>query len=259
MRVTVCELPHESAALARAWGALCEHTARNAPDLVLLPEFAMLDPIWEAEERDPIAWAAIEAISNRQLERLGDLGAAWVVATRPASGDGRWVNQGYLRGEEGLAPLRSKLFLPNEPGNREARWFDRGDSAFPVFRAGALSFGLSICTELWAVETWVDYSAAGAHAILTPRATAAATVGNWMALGRVAAMRSGAYSISSNRVDSSGACGGVGWVISPTGEVLARTSPGAPFATVEIDLTAPAEARKGYPGYVFREAPALTA
>jgi predicted amidohydrolase len=257
--VTVCELPHESAALARAWEALCEHTARNAPDLVLLPEFAMLDAVWEVEERDPTTWTAIEAISDRQLERLGELGAGWVVATRPASRDGHLLNQGYLRGEAGLAPLRSKFFLPNQPGNWEARWFDRGDPAFPVFQAGELSFGLSICTELWAVETWVGYSAAEAHAILTPRATAAATVGNWMALGRVAAMRSGAYSISSNRVDASGACGGVGWVISPTGEVLARTSPGAPFATVEIDLTAPAAARRGYPGYVFREPPALTA
>src|SRR5512145_1197347 len=39
MRVTVCELPHETRALADAWAALCEHTVTHAPQLVLLPEF----------------------------------------------------------------------------------------------------------------------------------------------------------------------------------------------------------------------------
>ena len=64
-------------------------------------------------------------------------------------------------------------------------------------------------------------------------------------------VRPGAYSVSSNRVDRSGACGGVGWIISPDGELLARTTPDLPVATVDIDLTAPTAARERYPRYVF--------
>jgi N-carbamoylputrescine amidase len=70
-------------------------------------------------------------------------------------------------------------------------------------------------------------------------------------VGVVAAMRSGAFSLSSNRVDPTGACGGVGWIIDPYGSILARTSTEAPFATVDIDLSASAKARAGYPGYML--------
>jgi N-carbamoylputrescine amidase len=73
----------------------------------------------------------------------------------------------------------------------------------------------------------------------------------WLAVGVVAAARSGAFSVSSNRVDPTGACGGVGWIISPDGKVLASTSPEAPFATIDVDLAASAAARAGYPCSVF--------
>ena len=91
----------------------------------------------------------------------------------------------------------------------------------------------------------------GAQVILSPRATAAATTEKWLSVGVVAAVRSGAFSLSSNRVDPTGGCGGVGWIISPNGEILATTSAEAPFATVDIDLAAPIAARDEYPRYIF--------
>ena len=57
MRVTVCELPHEPEALAAAWAALCKHAEQHASELVLLPELAFMDPVWEAERFDPTRWA----------------------------------------------------------------------------------------------------------------------------------------------------------------------------------------------------------
>lgn len=138
---------------------------------------------------------------------------------------------------------------PDDPGSWEARWFDEGDLAFPAFRAGALSFGLNICTELWALETYGDY-AGKVQVVLVPRATGAATRAKWLAAGVVAAVRSGAYSVSSNRVDQTGGSGGASWVISPEGEVLATSTPAAPFATVDVDLAAWEKARADYPRYV---------
>jgi predicted amidohydrolase len=252
MRVTVCELPHEPESLASAWAGLCRHTVQNESELVLLPEFATVDPVWEAEHFSAAHWSAVEALSDAWLERLGELRATYVVGSRPVSVDGRRLNQGYMwSAGKGLAPLRSKYFLPAEPGNWESSWFERGDSAFPVFRAGALSFGLNICTELWALETYASYAALGVHAILSPRATAAATTAKWLSAGLVAAVRSGAFSVSSNRVDPTGACGGVGWIIGPDGEIRATTSSATPFATVDIDLAASTAARKSYPRYIF--------
>ena len=252
MRVTVCELPHEAAALAHAWEALCAHTSRQASELVLLPEFALVEPVWEADRFDLARWVAVEFMSRVQLERLGELGAEYVMGTRPVTIDGRRLNQGYVWSDAtGLVTLRSKYHLPSEEGGWEARWFDRGDVAFPAFHLGALSFGLNICTELWALETYAAYAEQAVQVILSPRATAAATTDKWLAMGVVAAVRSGAYCVSSNRVDRSGAYGGVGWIIGPDGEVLARTTPDVPFATVNIDLAAPAAVGDAYPRYVF--------
>lgn len=254
MRVTVCELPHEPEALAVAWGGLCRHVSRHRSELVLLPEFAFVEPVWEGDTFDRERWAAALARSDAWVERLPELHAAFVVGTCPRSTAGRPFNQGYLwSASSGLTPLRSKVHLPDEPGSWEARWFDRGDSAFPAFHAGSLSFGLNICSELWALETYAAYASAGVQAILSPRATAAATTARWLSVGVVAAVRSGAFSLSSNRVDPTGACGGMGWIIAPDGQVLASTTPDAPFATRDIDLAAPAAARMGYPCSVLDE------
>jgi predicted amidohydrolase len=253
MRVTVCELPHEPEELEAAWEALCRHTVQSGTELVLLPEFAMVDPLWEWERFDAARWAATEALSECWLERLGELSATYVIGTRPVSdAEGGRFNEGFLwRCDRGVTPLRRKCYLPDETRYWEARWFDRGEASFPGFSAGSLTFGLNICTELWSLETYGDYAASGVQVIMSPRATETATMGKWLSVGVVAAVRSGAYSISSNRVDSMGTCGGMGWVISPDGAILAVTTPRAPFATVDIDLGAPGRARKRYPCYVF--------
>ena len=83
MRVTVCQLPHETDALAAAWAALTEHTIVHASQLVLLPEFAMVEPVWESRPFDIARWNAIEALSATRLRHLPELRAELVVGTRP--------------------------------------------------------------------------------------------------------------------------------------------------------------------------------
>ncbi|MEP6495996.1 MAG: carbon-nitrogen hydrolase family protein [bacterium] len=254
MRITVCELPHEPAALDAAWSALCDHTIAHESELVLLPEFAMVEPLWESEHFDATRWSVVETLSGLQLRRLPELRAEYVVGTRPARWGDRRLNQGYLWSEAaGVQPLRSKYFMPNEPGSWEAKWFQKGDAEFPAFGAGSVAFGVNICTELWAVETYAAYAALGVELVLSPRATALATTTKWLAAGVVAAVRSGAFSVSSNRVEPSGACGGGGWIIDPSGELLAMTSVSEPFATRDIDVAQAARAKESYPRYVFSE------
>lgn len=252
MRITVCELPHQSEELVRSWAALCEHTSQHRSELVLLPEFSFVEPVWQIERFDPSRWDAAEALCEQWLRRLPELQAAHVVGTRPVTANGQHYNEGFVwSGDRGVVPLRRKRFLPNEPGGWEARWFARGDAEFPQLAAGRLSFGLNICTELWALETYAAYASLGVNAILSPRATAAATTNKWLSIGTVAAVRSGAFCLSSNRIHPDGSCGGVGWIISPDGDVLARTSEQAPFCTLDVELEATVEAGRTYPRYVF--------
>jgi len=257
MRVTVCELPHELGALADAWADLCEHTRAHASELVLLPELAMVEPVWESERFDDAHWSAIETLSDEWLRRLPELHVEHVVGTRPWRVGNCRLNQAFLRsyagGDVRIHPLRSKYYMPEEPGTWEATWFDRGDPGFPAFHAGPVSFGVNVCTELWALETYAAYAALGVDLLLSPRASALETTETWLAVGVVAAVRSGAFSLSSNRVDPSGACGGGSWIIDPSGELLALTSAAEPFATRDVDLRKAERAQASYPRYVFAD------
>src|SRR4051812_23808917 len=96
LRVTVCELPDTPSALGFAWDALCEHTKRNHSEVVLLPEFSMVDALGRYESFDSARWACAQALSDKWLTRLAELGAGFVVGTRPATIDGRPFNRGFL-------------------------------------------------------------------------------------------------------------------------------------------------------------------
>jgi N-carbamoylputrescine amidase len=252
MRVTVCELPHERDALDAAWRALGEHTRSHASELVLLPELAMVEPLWERERFDAARWRAAETLSHAWVDRFHELGAEHVVATRPVSVGGRRLNQAFLwSAVSGVTPLRSKYFMPEEPGAWEATWFDRGDADFPVFRAGDATIGVNVCTELWALETYATYARLGVELLLAPRATARATTPRWLAGGIVAATRAGAFCLSSNLVDASGAYGGAGWIVDPSGRVSATTSRAEPFATRDVALGDAVVGKHAYPRYAL--------
>lgn len=260
MRVTVIELPHEPWALEAAWADLCRHTAQEHSELVLLPELAFVEPVWENAIFDAERLVAAEILSELWMQRLPELGVPAVVGARPHRREGSTFIEAFLwtTAQAEATPLRRKHFLPDEPGAWEARWFARGEPEFPRFEIGNLTFGVNLCTELWALEKFGGYAAAGGvQAILSPRATAAATLDKWLALGRVAAVRSGAYSLSSNRVDPTGAYGGGGWILDPDGRLLALTSADKPFFTVDLDLALPAAARTTYPRSVFAGAPSV--
>jgi N-carbamoylputrescine amidase len=255
MRVTVCELPHEPAALTAAWSTLCEHTASQRSSLVLLPEFAFVEPFWEFQSFDAARWARATTACDAWIHRLHELEVDHVVGTRPATEDGLHFNEGFLWSRsQRCMPLRRKYFMPDEPGGWESHWFTAGDAEFPGYAAGAWTFGLNICTEIWALETYAAYAAAGVGAVLCPRATSATTTAKWRAAGIVAAVRSGAYCLSSNRGQGSESGGGVGWIIGPDGDVLAQTSSHAPFATHEIDAKVAAAAKATYPRYALAPA-----
>ena len=256
MRITVCETPHEPDAVEASWKALCAHCRSEKTELLVLPEFAYLSPVWGSETFDPPRWDQIEHEASTWIARLPELGCPFVIGAMPTTVAGARLNQGFLwSAVHCVTRLRSKRHLPNEPGGWEARWFAKGSDDFPIYTAGALRFGLNICTELWALETYGAYANAAAHAVVTPRATASATTERWVALAKTAAVRAGAFSLSSNRRHADGSCGGVGWIIDPEGNELARTSGSCPAVTVDIALDDSMSAKSSYPRYVFVASP----
>jgi len=92
--------------------------------------------------------------------------------------------------------------------------------------------------------------------IAVPRASGASR--NWDTAAAMAAIVSGCYVLSSNRASPVNVphsnFAGRGFAYSPTGELLAETSPSTPLATIDIDVTQVAKAQSAYPCYV-RELP----
>jgi N-carbamoylputrescine amidase len=255
MRVTVCQLHNEPRGFERDWRLLAQHVGEQDSQLVLLPEMPFYPWFAGSRPADMKIWRAAVNAHRAWEPRLSELGAPLVLASRPVDGpQGQRLNEAYVWEQTaGIHPVHTKYYLPEDDGYWEASWFDRGDGQFTPFAAGPLTLGFLICTELWFMQRARAYGKQAVNLLATPRASMQATAQKWLAGGRVAAVVSGAYSLSSNRISQPGdpaALGGLGWIIEPDGEVLAVTTPEQPFVTLEIDLACAALAKGTYPRYV---------
>jgi N-carbamoylputrescine amidase len=254
MKVTVCQLRNDPAGLEADWEGLAAHCARQGSELVLLPEMPFYPwPFWQ-RHFGRTQWQAAVAAHDRWLPRLAELAPAAVAGSRPVNRVDLRRNEGFVwTAGDGYRPVHDKYYLPDDPGFWEASWYERGSGTFELFAWEQASAGFLVCTELWFMERARAYGRAGAHLLLTPRATERRTLDKWLAGGRVAAVVAGAFSLSSNPVNDGDpvSLGGQGWIVDPDGEVLALTSAAEPFATRDLDLAQAEAAKQTYPRYVL--------
>ena len=260
MKVTVCQLNPSDETLGAELKALKAHVEAEQSQFVLMPEMCFSP--WlasdkpESEAAAQLAWGRAVMAHKAQIAELTQLGAKAIVGTRPIlTQAGSRRNQSYLWTESRAeaSAIHDKYYLPDEPGYWEASWYERGNGQFGMARALGMRIGVMTCTDMWFFEHARAYAKSRADLLCVPRATPHGTTDKWLAGGRAAAVCSGAFCLSSNLYAPAGAAqnlGGLGWVIDPEGEVLATTSPDAPFATVDIDLDQAKAAKVSYPRYV---------
>jgi N-carbamoylputrescine amidase len=96
------------------------------------------------------------------------------------------------------------------------------------------------------------YGREGADLIVVPRATPVATLHRWQAAIQMAAVVSGCYVASSNRAgeEEGVTFGGQGWIVDPSGVVIAETSADEPVVACDIYRSVAAHAKREYPCYV---------
>ena len=183
------------------------------------------------------------------MGRLKELGAPVVLVTCPVEVGKRRLNQGFVWSKDAARGVHFKNYLPNDRGYYEASWYERGDLSFSPFNTAKWKGGYMICSDLWSMRNASKYGKTGVHFIAVPRASEKSSVDKWVAAGKVAAVLSEAYVFSSNRTGKRGTAefGGCGWVIDPDGRLLAVTSRGEQYATVEVDLRIAEEAKSTYP------------
>ncbi len=236
----------------RGWELLAAHVKKESSELVLLPEMPFHYWFAASPKYDPKVWG--DAVGSHQawVKRLSELGSKVVMGSRPVNRGARRLNEGFVWVDKaGASGVHFKSYLPNDGGYFEASWYDRGDRQFTPFEASGTLVGMMICSDIWAMPHARAYGKKGVHLIAVPRATEEAMTEKWVAGGKVAAVVSGAFCISSNRVGQRGEAnfGGSGWVIGPDAQVLGLTSWDKPFVTVDIDLKEAERSKKTYPRY----------
>ena len=239
MKITVCELPDDHAALLPAWDALMAHVRREASELLLLPEIPFCPWFADSRQFDATVWRQAIAAHNDWELRLHEAAPAVVAGARPMDCGNERYNEAFLWDcKLGSCAVHAKSLLPDESGVRETVWYDRAAPDFTPARVGRANVGFLIGTELWMMNQVQAYGLEDVHLLLTPRSTSVEATQTWLAAARVAAILAGAYALSSNRVSASGEFGGHGWIIDPDGNVMGMTDQQHPSVTLEVDLCA---------------------
>ena len=255
MKVTVCQLDNRENQLDSMLTSLQSHIAAEKSEFLLLPEMCFGDWLAADPDPDPNRWQLAVEAHQLHIDQLDQLGVAAAIGTRPiVNQTGSFRNQAYLwTAENDTRAIHEKFYLPNEHEYWEANWYQRGPRRFDTCHLDGITFGVQICTEMWFFEWARQFAAAGAEILCIPRATPHESVDKWLAGGQSAAVCAGAYCLSSNLWIPGGSKAkgwGLGWIISPEGDVLATTSEDDPFVSVTIDLELARRSKQTYPRYV---------
>ncbi|HEV7606420.1 MAG TPA: carbon-nitrogen hydrolase family protein [Steroidobacteraceae bacterium] len=249
MKVAVCQLPNNLSLEHPAWLDFVRRLHREQPDIAVLNEMPF--GAWVASQArfDPELAATSIDVHESALAVLRQLPIA-LLGSRPLPGKAKLVNEAFLIADGVYRSVHHKHYFPQEPGFFEETWFAPKRPGFEVTEYRGLRVGVLLCTELMFTEWARRYRCQGAHVIVSPRASST-SMRNWDAAARMAAIVSGCYVLSSNRVsdgaDGSPHFGGRGFAYSPTGELLQETSTATPVVSVNIDLALVADAQRKYP------------
>ncbi|UGT44024.1 hydrolase [Nocardia yamanashiensis] len=151
------------------------HAAELGAQVVCLQELT-LSPYFATVPDSPDAAAHRESIPDGPTTAF-----ATELATRHGihvhaslyehSDDGRGFNTAILVSPTGELLARTrKLHIPRFPGYHEDRYFDPGDTGYPVVDALGSKFGLPTCWDQWFPELARVYSLRGAEILVYPTA-----------------------------------------------------------------------------------------
>jgi N-carbamoylputrescine amidase len=249
MKIGICQLPDRLSPHDPAWRRLALHIEQTRPDVMVLNEMPFGSWVARSSAYDADVAAASVAAHEAAFTALHALQTA-VIGSRPVRCRDRLANEAFLLSDGAYRSIHHKHYFPQEPGFFERTWYVADRTGFDVVEYRGIRFGLLLCTELMFTEWARHYRRQGAHVIVTPRASGT-SIYQWEAAARMAAVVSGCYVLSSNRVseanDLEPRFGGQGFACSPSGERLESTSEHMPFLSVDINPDLVVRAQDNYP------------
>lgn len=253
MRIGFVEWPEALEPLGPGWTQIAERIAGAHIDLLVTNELPF--GRWIAAEAGfdrQVAQASIDT-HCAGLESLAKLDVPAILSSRPVWTATLLANEAFVMERGVVRALHRKRYFPAEPGWFETSWYCAGSDKFEASVISDVRTGVLLCTDAMFNEHARHYGRQGADLIAIPRAAGTA-VENWLAAGKMAAVVSGSYVVSSNRVGISRegvTFGGAGFAYHPDGSLLAITTPAEPLLVVDVDPSISAHQRRAYPCYVL--------
>ena len=254
MKIAVCEVSPSLEVGSLEWRSICRLVSSEQPEIFVLNELPFGAWIASAQEFKKKMWMESCDKHDQGIASLSDLGSRTVVGSRPRELNGKRLNAAFAWSEgDGLRDVHTKQYFPNEEGYYEARWFEAGEHCFEIVTVSGCQVGVLLCTDVMFNEHARRYGREGAQVIIVPRAVGVESLDRWLVAMKMAAIVSGCFVLTSNRVglgDRGQMFGGKGWVISPEGRLLAETSESQPVISYDLDLQLVDAAQADYPCYV---------
>lgn len=215
MIVTVCELPDDRKAFEDGWVQLAEHVKQARSGLVVLPDMPF-SPWFDPTQGEAAHWLEAVVEHDAWEHRLGELGAALVLGSRPIDFGNERYDEGFVwAADTGIRSVHAQAthdFVPLE--------------------VDGVDIGFMIGSEV-AARGERPYGPGEVDVVAMPRCTRGETFAQRLAQACSVATESGAFALSSNR---SAPFEGQGWIVGPDGCVLGTTSRAQPFVSLEISL-----------------------
>lgn len=231
---------------------LAEAAERGA-DLAVLPELP-LNP-WRPstkDARDEDAEGMDGERARIQAEAAAEAGIGLVggIIHRDQASNRRTSRALIFDRRGQLRATYEKLHLPEEPGFWETSHYEPGTEAPRPVEDFGVSFGVQLCSDINRPTGSLLLGAAGAVAVIAPRATEERTYQRWKTVFRAIALTGCVYVLSVNRPhpEDGVLIGGPSAAFDPNGELLVETTDRLALVTIDADVVR--RAGVAYPGYL---------
>lgn len=252
MRVGFVEWPEGLEPYGPEWSKITNCLADAKLEMLITNELPFGPWIADRKPFDrETAQASIDTHA-KGFDALAELGIPAIVSSRPAWIADRLLNQAVAIEGGRTRAIHTKRYFPEETGWYEASWYQAGEDSFNAVTVSGLRMGVMLCTDAMFNEHARHYGRQGTALIAIPRAAGTSTE-NWLTAGRMAAIVSGSYVISSNRYGRSlhdAVFGGAGFAFSPDGTLLSTTDSTSRLLVIELSPELAVRQRGQYPCYV---------
>ena len=252
MRVGFVEWPEGLEPYGSEWAKITSGLADAQLEMLITNELPFGPWIADRKPFDrETAQASIDAHAAG-FDALTELAIPAILSSRPVWAGDRLLNQAVALESGRLRAIHTKQYFPEEPGWYEASWYESNRDGFNPVDVSGLRTGVMLCTDAMFNEHARHYGRQGTVLIAIPRAAGTSTE-NWLTAGRMAALVSGSYVVSSNRCGRSKSgtvFGGAGFAFGPGGTLLSTTDSTNPLLVVDVNPDCAALQRSEYPCYV---------